>query len=220
MLTSTAVSQLESLISKTRLLAESIRCIRPCPNTEHYQTFEPLKVQFQDAVGQVKDAIELLESETAERVRKESEKFLDQAQSATTHIIENGQPKSISPFRKCLTMVFEGPKDSALDAGPVKARNKQTRQRCELIRGLNCDGIISWAAALPQSNWAAGNMHNHIFTHLLESIEPQEKVAWPSRMIEILRIFGQEEPLSRCGEYQEFLTSQSAELRDYNANEL
>jgi len=124
MLTSAAVSQLESLISKTRLLAESIRCIKPCPNTEHYQTLEPLKVKFQDAVRQLKDAIELLESETAEHVRKESGKFLNQAQSTTTHIIENGQPKSISPFRKCLTTIFEGPKDSAVDAGLVKARNK------------------------------------------------------------------------------------------------
>lgn len=55
--------------------------------------------------------------------------------------------------------------------------------------------------------WAGGNMHNHVFNYLIENMEPEAQHPWPAKVKEVLRIFGNEEPLSRCEEYQMFLSS-------------
>ena len=44
-------------------------------------------------------------------------------------------------------MIFLGPKNSTFDSEDVKFRKESTRRRCEIIRGLSLDGIISWAIA-------------------------------------------------------------------------
>jgi len=50
-------------------------------------------------------------------------------------------------------------------------------------------------------------MHNHVFNYLIENMEPEAQHPWPAKVKEVLRIFGNEEPLSRCEEYQMFLSS-------------
>lgn len=203
---STAVCQLQSLVSKAELLAKNIRGIKPCQTREQYEELDALKTRLQEVTAEVTGAVEILEHDTAERVRAEGKKFLDQVETARTYMFQNHRLKSISAFRKSVSLIFEGPKDSAIDTGSVKYRNKQTRQRCELIRGLNCDGVISWAAGLAPSVWTGGNMHNHIFNHVIEGIEPEARCSWPTKVQDVLRIFGNEEPLSRCEEYQKFLS--------------
>ena len=46
-----------------------------------------------------------------------------------------------------MVIIFKGPKDSNFDSEDAKCSKKFTRRRCEILRGLNLDGIILWAIA-------------------------------------------------------------------------
>jgi hypothetical protein len=200
-----AISQLESLVKKAESIAESICHIKVCQTKEQFCSLEALNRRLQEAAAKVAGRIERLEEGRAKRVREEGRKFLSQAETTRASIIENNQLRSIPAFRKNITLIFEGPEDSALDPGWITSRNKQTRKRCELIRELNPDGVISWAAALAPSVWTAGCMQNHIFDYLIEEIEPEEVQAWPTKMKEVLHIFGVEKSLAHSQEYDNFL---------------
>ena len=68
---STVICQLQSLTSKTDLLAKSIRGIKSCQTKEQYEELDALKTKLQEATAEVASAVVSLEHETAERVRTE-----------------------------------------------------------------------------------------------------------------------------------------------------
>lgn len=152
---STAISHLESLVQKAESVAESICKVNVCQSKEQYCSLATLSSRLQDAAAKVAGRTERLEEGRAKQIREEGGKFLSQAETTRASIIENNQLKSIPAFRKSIALIFEGPKDSALDPGWIKSKNKQTRMRCEAIRELNHDGVISWASALAPSVWTA-----------------------------------------------------------------
>jgi hypothetical protein len=194
---STAIFRLESLVQKAESIAESICGIQACQSKEQYCSLEALNSRLQEAAVKVAGRIERLEEGRAEKIRKEGGKFLSQAEATRESIIENKQLRSITAFRKNIALIFEGLKDSALDPAWITSRNKQTRTRCELIRELNPDGLISLAAAFAPSVWTAGCMQNHIFDYLIEEIEPDEVQVWPPKIGEILHIFQVEESFAQ-----------------------
>lgn len=203
---STAISHLESLVQKAESIAESICNVNVCQSKEQYCSLEALSSRLQEAAAKVAGGVARLEEGRAERTREEGRKFLSQAETTRESIIKNNQLKSIPAFRKSIALIFEGPKDSALDAGWIKSRNKQTRKRCEVIRELNPDGVISWAAALAPSVWSASCMQSYIFDYLIEEMEPEEAQVWPSKIGEILHVFRVEESFAQSQEYYKFLT--------------
>jgi hypothetical protein len=202
---STAISHLESLVQKAESIAESMGYVKACQSKEQYCSLEALSNRLQEAAAKVAGRIERLEEGRAEQIREEGRKFLSQADITRESIIENNQLRSIPMFRKNIKLIFEGPKDSALDPGWITSRNKQTRTRCELIRELNPDGVISWGAALAPSIWTASCMQNHIFDYLIEEIEPEEVQMWPPKIGEILHVFEVEESFAQSQEYHKFL---------------
>jgi hypothetical protein len=203
---STAISHLEPLVQKAESIAESICNINVCQSKEQYCSLEALSSRLQEAAAKVAGRIARLEEGRAERIREEGSKFLSQVETTRASIIKNNQLKSIPAFRKSIALIFEGPKDSALDPGWIKSKNKQTRMRCEAIRELNPDGVISWAAGLAPSVWTASCMQNHIFDYLIEEMEPEEAQVWPPKIGEILHVFRVEESFAQSQEYHKFLT--------------
>jgi len=199
-----------ALVQRAEIIASIVSDIRSCESQEHYSSLTTLSARLQEAAGRIGERVEGLEGQRAEDIRQQASKFLSQAEEARTRIRKNNQLKSIELFRKTLTLIFNGPTNSILDSTWDISRKKQTRKRCEAIRGLNPDGVISWAAAMAPYIWA-GSMHNHIFEHLLGEIEPTNVQSWPSKIQEVLDAFGHEGVLANSEEYQTFLTGESHE---------
>lgn len=210
---SAIVAQLESLVNKAESVAESICQIKVCQPKELYLSLELLNRRLQEAATKVAGRIERLEEGRAERIRQEGGIFLSQAGKIRESIIQTNQVKSISLFRKNMVLIFQGPKASALDSGWTKSKNNQNRRRCELIRQLNPDGLLSWATAMAPSIWTAGCMQNDIFDYLIEEIEPENAQLWPLKIADILHVFGTEESLAHSQEYQTFLEGEVGSIR-------
>ena len=75
-------------------------------------------------------------------------------QSSRGDLFAKGRLKQRAVFKRNLIAVFEGPKDSRVDSDDVKFRKESTRKRCELIRGLSPDAVISWVLAFAPTLWA------------------------------------------------------------------
>mgnify|MGYP001602689599 FL=1 len=73
------------------------------------------------------------------------------------------------------------------------------------IRGLSPDELIFWAVAFVPSLWTANLMSNKTFDYVLEHIELEDSLVWPSEIYDILSALGDEEPLNDSSKYHEFL---------------
>src|SRR5205823_4666448 len=82
-------------------------------------------------------------------------------------------------FRRNILLIFEGPKASVFDSEDIKLRKESTQKRCDMIRKLSSDGIISWAVAYPPTQWAGGIMASDVFDCLTDDIEPNVVQTWP-----------------------------------------
>lgn len=102
---------------------------------------------------------------------------------------------------------FWGQKTSTFDSEDVKFRKESTRRRCEIIRGLCPDGIISWAIAYAPTLWAGGSMSSDVFDCLVDDIEPELVQPWPTVIQETLhKLKEDEETLQKSLEYCEVLS--------------
>jgi hypothetical protein len=109
-------------------------------------------------------------------------------------------------FRRNIVTIFEGSKDLRFDSEDVRLRKESTRKRCELIRSLGFDGVISWAMAFPPTVWAGGLMALDVFTCLLDDIEPEMVQTWPPVIRDILHMLIEDEvSLKKSPGYEEFV---------------
>lgn len=157
------------------------------------------------------DEIRVLKESRTERAWKESEEHKSYAQSSRGNLFAKGRLKQSAVFRRNIITIFEGPKDSRFDPEDVKFRKESTCKRCELIRGLSPDGVISWAMAFAPTAWAGGSMAWEVFTCLFDDIEPELVQIWPPVIRETLHMLMEdEESLKRSPEYDEFIKGWSA----------
>jgi hypothetical protein len=204
---STAISYLRSLVQRAESTTESLCQVEVCHTKEQFYSLDALSKRLEEATETVAKQIQWLKSRQEQQTHEEGGRFILQVETTRMNIIENKEVKSIAAFRKSMTLIFSGPMDSPLDSVWDTSRNKQTRKRCEAIRELSPDGLVSWAAALAPSVWTASSMQNLVFDYLLGIIEPDDVQRWPPKMMEILHVFGVETgtPLSRSQEYRTFL---------------
>jgi hypothetical protein len=93
-----------------------------------------------------------------------------------------------------------------IDSDTIKARKRLTQERCDRICSLSPDGLISWAVAFAPSIRIANLMSNNTFDYVVEHIEPEDPLVWPSEISGVLSALGDEEPLNgpsllvKCGE--------------------
>ena len=205
------VSQLRGLLEKANLLIPKISKIYP--NEEQWGALGDISKRLTTTATRLENEIRASKESRAERAWKESEKLRSHALACKGELLSNGRLKQPPVFRRNITTIFEGPKDSKFDSEDVKVRKALTRQRCEQIRQLSPSGVISWAMAYAPSLWAAGSMSMEVFTCLLDDIEPDQRPPWPSIIGETLHmLLADEEFLSASLEYREFLKGPSTKI--------
>ena len=69
----------------------------------------------------------------------------------------------------------------------VKFRKESTRRRCEIIRDLSPDGIISWAITYAPTLRSGGSMSSDVFDCLDKSIEPELGQSWQAVIQDMLQ---------------------------------
>ena len=220
MATCTYILRLESLAKKVESLIQSLQCATIQPSEDQYRTLGDLGARLSKAAANVPSEIEGLRERCA--AFEEGRKLISQAQSDRRDIINSGQLKNRSVFGRSMVLIFEGPKDSAIDSKPTKVRKQLTRDRCQRICSLSPDGLISWAAAFVPTTWVANQMSGVLCDYLLEHIEPDEAQVWPLEIHNILDQLGAEEPLRGSCKYQEFLKGKAtfSEKSSKKVNEL
>ncbi|MCJ1479234.1 hypothetical protein MMC13_007919 [Lambiella insularis] len=197
--------ELEALARKAEYTEERFRSTKAQPTKEEYHGFESLSLRFSEVAARFSNQVDQLRGEYVDWAEGEGQRLASRAESACANLIADGQPKSVATFRRNLTLIFQGPVDSALDSSSIRSRNKQTRKRCERIRCLTPGGILSWAAAFPPTDWTAGFMNDRAFDYLVDEIEPKEERVWPVKLREILQTFGAEGALRESINYSQFI---------------
>ncbi|KAF2448820.1 hypothetical protein P171DRAFT_353705 [Karstenula rhodostoma CBS 690.94] len=200
----TVISQLKGLLVKAETLP--LKFSKVYPSDGQWDTLIDLSSSLSHATKKVEDEIRMLKESRSERAWEESKEHRSNAQSSRGDLFAKGRLKNPHIFRRNIVTIFGGPKDSKFDSEDMKIRKESTRHRCELIRGLSADGVISWAIAYPPTLWAAGSMALDVFTCLLDDIEPELEQAWPPMVRETLHLLKADEGfLESSHVYEEFL---------------
>lgn len=207
-----ALSQLKGLLEKTKQLKEKFSKVYP--TNEQWGTLSNLSLELSEAAKLLENEIRELKESRTERAWRESEEHRLKAQSTRGDLFAKGRLKQPVIFRRNIITIFEGPKDSKFDSEDQKFRKESTRKRCESIRRLSPDGVISWAMAFPPTVWAGGSMASDVFTCLLDDMEPELVQAWPKVIRDTLDLLMEdEESLKLSLEYGEFLKAIDDPLR-------
>jgi hypothetical protein len=198
------LSQLRGLLVKLEQLQPRFRKVYP--NDAQWDILTDLGLGISHAAKNVENEIRTLKESRSERAWEESKEFRSNAQSSRGDLFAKGRLKNSHIFRRNIITIFGGPKDSKFDSDDMKTRKESTRERCEFIRGLSADGVISWAIAYPPTLWAAGSMASDVFTCLLDDIEPELVQTWPPTVRETLHLLKADEgSLNSSLVYDEFL---------------
>ncbi len=80
-----------------------------------------------------------------------------------------------------------------------------TRERCEKIRALGPDGVLSWASTFAPHLWEPGLMGNEHFNQLLQYEEPIQGYMCSAGVYDMLLALRTDEMLQESHEYQHFL---------------
>jgi hypothetical protein len=200
----TVISHLKSLLVKAEEVPSKFAKLYP--TDIQWDELKDLGMSFSEAANKVSTEIQVLMKSRAERAWKDSEPHRLRVQNLRGELFADGRLKQAHIFRRNITTIFEGPKDSSFDSEDVKFRKASTRRRCEQIRGLSPDGVISWAMAFSPSVWAGGAMAEDIFTCLLNDIDPELIQPWPRTIRETLHTLRKdEESLQESGHYNNLL---------------
>lgn len=198
------LSQLTTLVEKSEQLRERFRKVYP--TIDQWNTLSDLSSKLADAVTKLQEETRLLRESRTERAWQESEKHSSHAQSARGDLFAKGRLAQSAVFRRNIVTIFLGPKDSTFDSEDTKFKKESTRRRCEKIRDLSPDGVISWAIAYAPTLWAGGSMPSDVFDCLVDDIKPEVVQTWPAAIQDTLhKLKEDEESLDRSPEYKKFL---------------
>lgn len=203
MTTTTLISQLEALFRRVEAMRDKIQTAQIRPAKSQLEKFETLAIKLTEAATKVSEEIRALTNAHTKRPSEQGSNLVSQAQSSRESVA-NGQ-LNLAILRRNLTLIFEGPKDSALDSSQIKARKKVIRERCKTICGLDPDTVLMWAVAFAPTVWTAGTMSTDTFDYLVEELDSEESHTWPSDMYKVLHTLGAEEPLRGCNAYHDFV---------------
>jgi hypothetical protein len=200
------ISGLKGLARNTELAIDAFCLLDTQPTKGEYNVLTALSARFSKVAGRFADQINELKEKRARWVREEGAKLLlPAAESAAAELTEKGRPKSLATFRRNITLIFEGPKESNLDSVTKKSRHKLTRKRCEQIRNIKPNGILVLAAAFPPTVWTAGFMKDVTFEYLIAEIASKDTDIFPENIRQIMHTFGSEAPLEDSESYGEFI---------------
>jgi hypothetical protein len=200
----TVISHLKSLLVKAEEIPSKFAKLYP--TDIQWDILKDLGMSFSEAANNISSEIQVLMNSRAERAWKDSEPHRLRVQNLRGELFADGRLKQAHIFRRNIVTIFEGPKDSSFDSEDVKSKKASTRRRCEQIRGLSPDGVISWAMAFQPSVWAGGAMASDTFTCLLNDIGPELIQPWPQIIRETLhKLRKDKESLQKSVHYNNLL---------------
>lgn len=198
------LSQLKGLVQKTELLKAKLHKVYP--TDQQWNEICSLSEQLASEATETSRQIQTLKESRTKRAWEESARYRSDAQASQGELLAHGRLKNSAVFRRNMITIFEGPKDSKFDSEDVKQRKIATRQRCELIKSLSPDGVVSWSIAFAPSLWAVGSMSSDVFDCLLQDIEPDLAQTWPPVILNTLKMLLEDEAsLQECSGYKDFL---------------
>lgn len=198
------LSQLRGLTEKAEKLKGKLDKISP--TDDQWNSLIDSSLHLANAASQLQEKMETLRNSRTKRAWKESEKHRSQARSLSGELFTTGRLKQSAVFRRNIVVIFEGPKTSTFDSDDAKVRKESTRKRCDVIRNLSPDGIVSWAIAYAPTLWAGGAMASDVFDCLTSDIEPDVVQTWPTVIRETLHKLKDDEAYLRSSlEYGKFL---------------
>lgn len=139
-----------------------------------------IAARIRQRVGPVKPLVENNVWETTSEMRIKS-------QSIIIDLISTGKLESRSTFVRNIVLIFNGPNHHVLDSKATSLKKRATQKRCEKLRKLSPDGILSWAISYEPSSWTGGIMGNDKFDCLLEDVDPKSAQPWPACVHEELQ---------------------------------
>ncbi|KKZ64672.1 hypothetical protein EMCG_01360 [[Emmonsia] crescens] len=191
-MSSAILSQLKSLVEKTEQLKDKSNKLYQ--SDDQWQKLTDLSLRLSNAASQLQQEIKSSKESRATRAWKESEKHRTQAQLVKGgDIFAKGRLRQPAIFRRNIVVIYEGPKISTFDSEDARFRKESTQKRCDVIRSLSPDGVISWAIAYAPTLWAGGAIASDVFNCLIDDIEPDVVQTWPLVIRETLHKLKEEE---------------------------
>ena len=175
---------------------------------EDLPALEALISRFVESSAAIKAKVESVKTGVEADAWKRSEDLRTRAETTISTILEDGDSKISPVFKRNLLLIFHGPDFSDLDSDEMTYRKKGTQVRCERLRNLSSNGILSWALSFPPSTWSAGIMANDIFNCLIDDIEPHNNITWPPAIRTKLQEFWKHKVLQSSPEYARFVESE------------
>lgn len=191
------ITQLNSLTEKVEKIADKL----DNSNIHEQDTLKDLCSRLIRVTGGILGSLRKAQAAKAERERE----YLSIIQSCSEDLIASGKLNNPTTFRRNIILFFQGPSDSNFDRRQTKARKSVTRDRCERIRGLDPDGIVTLAASFPPVTWAGGAMSNEHFDLLINHVAPDGIQVWSPEILRMLRALATQEGLRQSKEFEEFL---------------
>ncbi len=208
-----AISHVQVSIEKVNRAVRQIADVHP--TSARFQALETLCSRLKEVAAEFSHVTDALKDTREKQVRLESATHVSYAESIKEYLKANSQLKNSVTFRRNIVLIFQGPRTSTFDSDEIKSRKASTRKRCEQIRALSPDGVISWASTFAPNLWGQGSMGKEVFDHLLKNAELEEVQTWPAGVYEMLGGLATEEPLQESHEYHQFLKGPSPSMQSH-----
>ncbi|CAI7622815.1 unnamed protein product [Penicillium pancosmium] len=109
-------------------------------------------------------------------------------------------------LKRNLVLIFMGPTTFTLDSQQVKARNKQTKMRCETLKSQHAHVVLMWAMTLQPSSWkTSGGMNDKTFAFLIEELRHERMNHKPPQLYESMLSLAAEGPMKVSGPFKAFV---------------
>lgn len=155
-----------------------------------------------DRLGDLASKVNSTASQSKQSARQVSQELLSQARLSVQKLFDANELKP-SIFNRNITTIFEGPKGTSSFTPAAKRGVEVCQERCERLRKLSADGIVTWAISYKSAQWTA-RLRKEIFDSLVSTIEPTETQHWPSVVGENLEAL-RNGSLGNHDEYIEFV---------------
>lgn len=153
-------------------------------------------------LGYLASKINSTASQSKQSARQVSQEMLSQARVSVQKLFDMNDLRP-SNFNRNITTIFGSPKATASLTPAAKRGVELCKERCERLRKLSADGIVTWAISYKSAEWTA-RLKKDVFDSLVSTIEPTEIQHWSAvvgKNLEALR----NGSLGNNKEYNEFV---------------
>ncbi|KAJ4176741.1 hypothetical protein NW767_015349, partial [Fusarium falciforme] len=179
------IHQLRGILQGTETLEERLRDIHL--SRESRTELDLIADKFRALANTIGKKTQSFKPVRQDQIWEKSKDRREKAENIVRNVCAQNKLPDLRVFRKNLTTIFNGPDTYETDSSRNISKKAATRKRCERLRKLSADGIISWAIAHPCGTWASGMMGNDLFDCLVDDIEPRDHINWPGEVNQILR---------------------------------